>query len=769
VSNSGLAYYLTDTEATWATYLGTGKVLAEKTDASTPVSEGDLDVTVGALLCNFYDDKLTEINSILRGSKAVPGPFIVGDSTQAISRVAINKDDLGYAELVWRNESNDRWILREFSDEHLYLQRHNSSGTFVEHAVWFNSTDSTAHFGASVYLDATSPTLFIGSAQETQITKSSGIYADNVTDGTNKGFIHYARPYTNADGNWVYMWTTANSGNNVLRLGGHTSIDSSTLIELYTATALNTVGTLRTTWDTAGLITHTANIYQSAASPLLTMGAATGSPIVQLQKSASGSSAIQHLAGTSAALNDKRWRHNSSENLVGEHHDGSNWLEVLRLDNSRNVTFPATSVQVLAGDGTGNPEIGVSKSDAGSGVVVWYTAAASNTGSKRMRLGSTELMEFEHYNGSSWASVVQFSDVYVNLKNASALLYVGDGTGSPEMFLRKSTSGYSLINMYAGTSPAANDKRIHHDASEQFLVQHYTGSAWQDIFYTSAAGTSFYMGSAVTNAYYNAPSAAVYAGDSTGSPAFIARKSDAGNCGYKMSTSVVRAYLVLDSGEFYETQIYDSTGVYQYTPFRAGPTSSSTSNGETTTVRGGPGGSTSGDGGQLSLLGGTVTSGAGGPVVMQGADGVGTNKVGGDVRVYPGAGTGTARNGGVQSKRLHLDGGSSLVAGDFSLSAGWGDTASVSVTAGSKDERWEITITPAGTGISANPTVTLTFKNGAWIGTPFAYVLFNGATGGASAPGQPLVTTISTTALTFQHVGTPVTTGTYKYICFVLG
>jgi hypothetical protein len=102
--------------------------------------------------------------------------------------------------------------------------------------------------------------------------------------------------------------------------------------------------------------------------------------------------------------------------------------------------------------------------------------------------------------------------------------------------------------------------------------------------------------------------------------------------------------------------------------------------------------------------------------------------------------------------------GTGLVAGDFALSAGFGTTASVAVASGSKDVRGAITVTSAGVGQAANPTITLTFKDGAFPAAPFAVV----ARAGGSQRTVPVeVTTVSTTQLVATFLGTPVAAETY--------
>lgn len=103
--------------------------------------------------------------------------------------------------------------------------------------------------------------------------------------------------------------------------------------------------------------------------------------------------------------------------------------------------------------------------------------------------------------------------------------------------------------------------------------------------------------------------------------------------------------------------------------------------------------------------------------------------------------------------------------GDFALAAGWGTTASVVVDANSTDGRWRITVTSNGTGQTANPTITLTFKQPYPI-PMFPFVTMGSAGSGvkgrvdAGAPAQA--------SCTFQYVGgTPVAGETYVFQGFM--
>jgi hypothetical protein len=114
--------------------------------------------------------------------------------------------------------------------------------------------------------------------------------------------------------------------------------------------------------------------------------------------------------------------------------------------------------------------------------------------------------------------------------------------------------------------------------------------------------------------------------------------------------------------------------------------------------------------------------------------------------------------------RLQANYGTGLASSDFSLS-GWGSSASVSVYPGSNDQRGEIAVTAAGSGMAANPTVTLTFHDGTWFAAPFAVVGRNDANAPAGTPTWR--TTATTLVITFQ--GTPVAGSYYTFTWMVIG
>jgi fibronectin-binding autotransporter adhesin len=109
--------------------------------------------------------------------------------------------------------------------------------------------------------------------------------------------------------------------------------------------------------------------------------------------------------------------------------------------------------------------------------------------------------------------------------------------------------------------------------------------------------------------------------------------------------------------------------------------------------------------------------------------------------------------------RFRHNQGTALVSGDFSLSAGWGNTSSISGLSGT-DSAFTLTITSGGTGQAANPTITLTFHDGTWTNTPIVCI----TRGDGSTPQTGFWITQAATSATqavLQFVGTPIAASGY--------
>ena len=101
--------------------------------------------------------------------------------------------------------------------------------------------------------------------------------------------------------------------------------------------------------------------------------------------------------------------------------------------------------------------------------------------------------------------------------------------------------------------------------------------------------------------------------------------------------------------------------------------------------------------------------------------------------------------------------GTALGTGDWALSAGWGDATTKNVSG--NDTRGWFSVEAGGAGIAANPTVTVTFKDGVYSSAPFAVVV----RGDNDAPttGWWQVVTPAVGTYVFRFVGTPTSGNTY--------
>lgn len=118
----------------------------------------------------------------------------------------------------------------------------------------------------------------------------------------------------------------------------------------------------------------------------------------------------------------------------------------------------------------------------------------------------------------------------------------------------------------------------------------------------------------------------------------------------------------------------------------------------------------------------------------------------------------------VVTRRLHSYLGTEIAAADVAISSGWGNTPTPTATVTGNDQRGTISFTSGSVGLTANPTVVLTYKDGAWPIVPFAYVLRNDTA-------SPVEITWSTTAtaLTITLAGTPVASTVYTFDYAILG
>lgn len=126
-------------------------------------------------------------------------------------------------------------------------------------------------------------------------------------------------------------------------------------------------------------------------------------------------------------------------------------------------------------------------------------------------------------------------------------------------------------------------------------------------------------------------------------------------------------------------------------------------------------------------------------------------------------GTGTVHFGALTEAPRFKGTGTAHVAGDYAASANWGTSPTISPSA--RDSGGRVSVTAAAT-TGANPTLTLTFKDGTWTTAP-AVVCSRGDTDAAA--GDWRVTSVSATAVVFTFVGTPTAGSTYILDFLVVG
>lgn len=101
----------------------------------------------------------------------------------------------------------------------------------------------------------------------------------------------------------------------------------------------------------------------------------------------------------------------------------------------------------------------------------------------------------------------------------------------------------------------------------------------------------------------------------------------------------------------------------------------------------------------------------------------------------------------------------------IALSAGWGASGAVSAAVGF-DQAFSFTVTASGT-TTANPTITITFKDGTWTNIPQFIVLRNDTNSPFSTPPHTIAVTATTLTITFN--GTPASGTSYHFICMGFG
>lgn len=118
-------------------------------------------------------------------------------------------------------------------------------------------------------------------------------------------------------------------------------------------------------------------------------------------------------------------------------------------------------------------------------------------------------------------------------------------------------------------------------------------------------------------------------------------------------------------------------------------------------------------------------------------------------------------------RRIKASTGTALVAGDFALSAGWGNGPGTVTSVRGTDQFFEFIVTSVGTGQGASPTITHTPKDGTWTTAPIWICERQEFVSQATV--RFTVTTQTATSLVLTFGGTPASAETFKIACHTGG
>lgn len=138
------------------------------------------------------------------------------------------------------------------------------------------------------------------------------------------------------------------------------------------------------------------------------------------------------------------------------------------------------------------------------------------------------------------------------------------------------------------------------------------------------------------------------------------------------------------------------------------------------------------------------------------------------VRIDAGGNVGVGTSSMTGTSRLFIGGGTATATTDWAKSAGWGANSTISAVTGN-DTRGTVTVTTSNLDTpTANPTVTLTFKNGTFTSTPFSVTNMNDTSTGLLGTADSS-TTATTLRITYNGTPTAVLAGTYIFNYYVIG
>lgn len=261
------------------------------------------------------------------------------------------------------------------------------------------------------------------------------------------------------------------------------------------------------------------NLWLDAPSPTNTAGDQTGSPEFISDKSDAG---IGRYSFFRLGNRNWSWSQEANDDLYLNRYDTSGVFQSQdRIEAAngnwtlaKDVALLSASPELLLGDATGLPQIRMNRDTSLSnyitlqaeGVTEWQVVHNSNQNLIFNKIGGAYVFRLIQVD-----SRAEFAG-NVELEGASAMLSVGDNTGSPVLQLRGDTStGKNLIQLVAGGDLYWAFRM---DGSEGLAFRRFIAGVFQDdaLVIANASGTV----TVANNGYYSNPNAILTIGDGTG-------------------------------------------------------------------------------------------------------------------------------------------------------------------------------------------------------------------------------------------------------------
>ena len=325
--------------------------------------------------------------------------------------------------------------------------------------------------------------------------------------------------------------------------------------------------------------TYPANAVYSSASPLVQIGAATGSPSLRLQAAAATANWIRHSQG-GATVWDGGQTHNDANWYLDRFVGGAFQDSTVVSNAAHQWVYPGSSQwnsaspQITFGSGTGGPGHNVLKAEASEFSFGIYSAGFARWAP--MYVPADETLRGVRYDAAGvfvsypWVfanptQTTTLNDTTISLAAASVLESLGDDTGSPTLRGRKVEAGSWTIE---GHSAGVLRSTILLASDETLQMSHRDGAGSPNATVVMQDAT-WYASSDVTTVNLRAPSVVFNVGtDGTGSPTSQYMKADAGFWTMDWYSAAVRRWLAwyFNSDETLRALRYDAAGVNVNTP-----------------------------------------------------------------------------------------------------------------------------------------------------------------------------------------------------------